>query len=72
MDPTQFKGDYIASEVDVLAQGWLKDNTVQSNETFTAIDPVEAIDKLFAMQDSIYMELYPEVFEEQSAEDAQG
>ena len=30
------------------------------------------INKMFAMQDSIYMELYPEVFEEQSAEDAQG
>ena len=33
---------------------------------------VEAINKLFALQDTVYMELYPEVFEEQSAEEAQG
>ena len=78
MDPAQFKGDYIAAQVDVLAQGWLSDNKITTNETYDAIDPVDVINKMFAMQDAIYMELYPEVFEQieaaqnESAEAPQG
>ena len=71
MDPAQFKGEYIAAQVDVLAQGWLNDNAIESNETFANVDPVKVIDNLFAMQDAIYMELYPELFEEQSTETAE-
>lgn len=68
LDPAVFKGDYIAARVDELAQGWLQESEISHNEAFEGIDPVAAIDKLFAMQDAIYMELYPELFEEAPAE----
>ena len=57
--------------MDVLAQGWLSDNKIQTNETYDAIDPVDVIKKMFAMQDAIYMELYPEVFEQLEAEQSE-
>lgn len=74
MDPAQFKGDYIAAQVDLMAQDWLAENPIQTNDTYEKIDPVDVINKLFAMQDAIYMELYPELFEEnaESAEASQG
>lgn len=64
MDISQFKGEYIASLVEELAAGWLSENKIQTNDVFAAIDPVDAIEKMFSMQDAIYMELYPEVFEQ--------
>ena len=68
MDPAQFKGDYIAELVDELAQEWLVEHKISTNEAFASIDPVVAIEKMFTMQDAIYMELYPEFFEELAAE----
>ncbi len=67
LDPADFKGDYIAAQVDVLAQGWLKESGTETNQAFEDIDPVEAIEKMFAMQDAIYLELFPEVMEEAAA-----
>ena len=58
-------------ELDFDIEGWLNDNAIESNETFANVDPVKVIDNLFAMQDAIYMELYPELFEEQSTETAE-
>ena len=63
MDPAQFKGDYIASQVDVLAQQWLDESEMETTDAYEGIDPVQAIDKMFAMQDAIVLELYPETAE---------
>ena len=71
LDPAQFKGDYIASQVDVLAQQWLSESEMETTDAYEDIDPVAAIDKMFAMQDAIVVELYPETAETAEGE-AQG
>ena len=68
LDPAQFKGDYIAAQVDVLAQEWISQSAVEPAQALEDLDPVQAIHKMFAMQDAIYMELYSELFEEAPAE----
>jgi len=70
MDPAQFKGDYIAAQVDELAQQWIAEAEVKTTEAYDSIDPVDAINKMFAMQDAIYLELYPA--EEESETPAEG
>lgn len=69
MDPAQFKGEYIAAQVDELAWQWLSEAEKETTEAYENIDPVAAIDKMFAMQDAIYLELFPA---EETGDEAQG
>lgn len=59
MEPGQFKTEYIASLVDAKAQAWLEESEITSNENYAAIDPAQAAEKMMAMQNAIYLELYP-------------
>lgn len=79
LNPADFKGDYIAAQVDVLAQQWLSESNVETTEAYDSIDPVQAINKMFAMQDAIYMELYGDMLagltaegEAETSEETQG
>ena len=60
LDPEEYRADYVAIQMDDLGREWLEANTVQSNEAFASIDADEALDRMFAMQEAIYYELYPE------------
>lgn len=70
MEPDQFKNGYIAAEMDELVQQWLTDTPVQTNETYESLDAAAALEKMFAMQDAIYLELFPETLEEVTGEDS--
>ena len=68
LEPANFKGDYIAAQVDVLAKQWLEASELETNESYDSLDPIKAIERLFALQDAIYLELYPETAQEAPAE----
>ena len=66
MDPEQFRDAKIAQLMDQQAAQWLEEGPIQTNEAYAAIEPVEAIDKMTALQEAVYTELYDQA--EASAE----
>ena len=59
LNPAEFEASYISTQVDELARQWLEENPVVTNEKFEALNPSDVLDRLFAMQDALFMELYP-------------
>ena len=57
MDPEQFRASKTAQLMDQMAGQWLEESPIQSNDAFAAIAPVETIDKMTALQETIYNEL---------------
>ena len=60
LDPEEYRADYVSIQMDNLGREWLEANPVQSNEAYASIDADEALDRMFAMQEALYNELYPE------------
>ena len=54
MDPEQFRASKTAQLMDQMAGQWLEESPIQSNDAFAAIAPVETIDKMTALQETIY------------------
>ena len=60
LNPEEYRADYVAVQMDELGREWLESNTVQPNEAYESIDANDALDRMFAMQEALYYELYPE------------
>lgn len=66
LDPEEYRADYVATQVDALGREWLEASPIERNDSFEGIDADEAVERMFAMQEALYNELYPA--EEETAE----
>ena len=60
LDPAEFKSDYLTAQVDALAQQWLTETPTESTEAYAALDAKTSIERMTALQDAIYLNLYAE------------
>ena len=67
LDPEEYRADYVASQVDALGREWLEASPIEQDDSYKTIKANEAVERMFAMQEALYNELYPE-----QAENAEG
>ncbi|MBQ8801430.1 MAG: peptidylprolyl isomerase [Clostridium sp.] len=67
LDPEEYRADYVASQVDALGREWLEASPIEQEDSYKTIKANEAVERMFAMQEALYNELYPE-----QAENAEG
>ena len=67
LDPEEYRADYVASQVDALGREWLEGSPIEQDDSYKTIKANEAVERMFAMQEALYNELYPE-----QAENAEG
>ena len=67
LDPEEYRADYVATQVDALGREWLEANPIEQGDSYKTINAREAVERMFAMQEALYNELYPE-----QAENAEG
>ena len=60
LNPDEYRENYTALLIDEMAQQWMEESPVQTNDTYAAIDPAEAVERMLALQEAIYNEVYPE------------
>ena len=68
LDPEEYRDSYVVTLIDALADGWLEENPVQTNDVYAGFDPVVLLERMFAMQEAIYNKVYPA--EENAAEES--
>ena len=59
------KGEFSVADVslvavDALAREWLEEGNMTTNEAYDSIDAAGAVDKMLALQEAAYNELFPE------------
>lgn len=60
LEPEDFREEYVAHLVDAQAQQWLSESPIEGNDAYVDIDAGTAVERMMALQDAIYLELYPE------------
>lgn len=60
LDPEEYRADYVSAQVDALGREWLEASPVEQDDAFQSINAHEAVERMFAMQEALYNELYPE------------
>ena len=72
LDPEEYRATYVAACVDNLASDWLKETPVETNDTYKGFDAVVLLERMFALQEAIYNEVYPAEEQPEAQPEAQG
>ena len=67
LDPEEYRADYVSTLVDALGREWLEASPIERGDGYQTINAHETVERMFAMQEALYNELYPE-----QAENAEG
>ena len=60
LDPEEFRPDYVSAQMDELGREWLETNVIETTEAYESLVADVVLDRMFAMQEALYNELYPE------------
>lgn len=72
LDPEEYRATYVAACVDNLASDWLEETPVETNDTYKGFDAVVLLERMFALQEAIYNEVYPAEEQPEAQPEAQG